>query len=610
MRQVRNGAAGSGDAGTAHTRVRTRACSGVYTRAPPVGAQPGRSAMAANDSDSASSATPLERNILRHHELILVLDFGSQYSHLIARRLREVGVYCELYPFDVSAEDVRATAPKGIILSGGPSSVYEEGAPHVDAGVFELGIPMLGICYGLQEMAHRLGGRVAGDDKKEFGRAELRLRAALRETAPALSVLFRAVPDTLNVWMSHGDKITQLPRGFVDLAVTDNCEHAVVAYDAGAAGAAGAAEAANGEAGAVDGGSTPLPRMFGLQFHPEVTHSDHGATLLGNFCKSVCGCKCDWSMEAFVDEATETIREQVGEGGVVIGAVSGGVDSTVAAVLMAKAIGTRFHALLVENGLLRKGEAAEVMHRLAGKMDVNLKLVDAAELFLARLEGVSDPEQKRRTIGNTFIDVFDEEAKPLNADFLLQGTLYPDVIESVSHRGPSATIKTHHNVGGLPEKMQLKLIEPLRYLFKDEVRRLGVVMGVPEASVYRHPFPGPGLAIRVLGELSEQRLDVLREADAIYIEELRAAGLYRAIGQAFAVLLPCKAVGVMGDRRTYEEVVALRAVETTDYMTADWYPIPFEVLKRMANRIVNEVRGVNRVAYDVTSKPPATIEWE
>lgn len=513
---------------------------------------------------------------LQSHELIVVLDFGSQYTHLIARRLRECNVFCELLAFDTPAEKLRALTPKGIILSGGPSSVYEEGSPHVAEGVLDLGIPILGICYGLQEIAQTLsGGSVIPGAKKEYGHASLNV---LSDSA----ALLKGLPNACAAWMSHGDKVGSLPAGFVDIASTNNCEHAAVAnYE---------------------------KRLYGLQFHPEVTHSEHGTTVLRNFVLDVCGCKGDWTMKEFVREATLAIQKQVGPNGVVIGAVSGGVDSTVAAVLMKEAIGERFHAFLVDNGVMRKGEAKEVVTRLRDRCGVNISLVDASERFLDRLTGVVEPEKKRKIIGNSFIEVFDEEAQRLDAEYLLQGTLYPDVIESVSHKGPSATIKTHHNVGGLPDYMKLKLIEPLRFLFKDEVRSLGLELGVQRESVMRHPFPGPGLAIRIVGEVTRERLASLRDADAIFLEELRSNNLYHEIGQAFAVLLPVKTVGVQGDKRTYQEVIGLRAVKTTDFMTADWYDIPTPVLRHIGTRIVNEVSGVNRVFYDVTSKPPGTIE--
>lgn len=509
------------------------------------------------------------------HELVLILDFGSQYTHLIARRLREAGVYCELQAHNLSIDKIKSLNPRGLILSGGPSSVYDSDSPHVAPGLFELGIPILGICYGLQEMAYSLGGKVVSGLKREFGHATI--------NASSDSPLFSDLPESFSVWMSHGDKIESLPPGFISLAATSNTEHAAVAY--------------------------PDKKLYGLQFHPEVTHSQHGAALLANFVAGVCGCSCDWSMADFLTEAKEAIRSRVGDG-VVVGAVSGGVDSTVAAVLMKEAIGDRFHAFMVDNGVLRKDESKEVLARLRGRCHVNLKLIDAAETFLNRLTGVTEPERKRKIIGTTFIECFEREANVLNADFLLQGTLYPDVIESVSHKGPSATIKTHHNVGGLPSHMKLELIEPLRMLFKDEVRQLGLELGIDRDSVFRHPFPGPGLAIRILGEVTFERLRALREADAIFLEELRANGLYYDIGQAFAVLLPVKAVGVMGDQRTYEEVITLRAVKTTDYMTADWFDLPVSMLRKTSNRIVNEVAGINRVTYDITSKPPGTIEWE
>lgn len=520
----------------------------------------------------------LDTSFTAAHQLVLILDFGSQYTHLIARRLREIGVYCELHSYDLSLAQIESYKPVGIILSGGPASVYETDAPHVDERLFSLGIPILGICYGLQEMTQALGGQVSAGTEKEFGHADVTLSLTSR------SALFSQVPDTMSVWMSHGDKITKLPKGFFSLASTRSTELAVVGDE--------------------------TRQLYGLQFHPEVTHTGHGTTILRNFLVSICGCTCDWSMRNYLDEAVTAIRNTVGENGIVVGAVSGGVDSTVAASLMKEAIGTRFHAFLIDNGLLRRNEAASVTSRLREKCGVSIKLVDAVDEFLDKLRGVSDPEQKRKIIGHTFIECFEREAHKLDADFLLQGTLYPDVIESVSYKGPSATIKTHHNVGGLPEKMRLKLIEPLRLLFKDEVRQLGSELGIEKDSVFRHPFPGPGLAIRIIGEITDQRLRLLRLADDIFLNELRSAGLYFDIGQAFAVLLPVKAVGVMGDKRTYEEVIALRAVKTNDYMTADWYDIPTPVLRKVSSRIVNEVSGINRVTYDITSKPPGTIEWE
>lgn len=509
------------------------------------------------------------------HEVVLVVDFGSQYTHLIARRLRECNVYCELHHYALPISKIQHLKPKGIILSGGPAAVYDADAPHVLDGFFDLGVPILGICYGLQEVAHQLGGRVVRGVKKEYGYTDI----IIDSSCP----LFDGVPREFSVWMSHGDKIAKLPNGFCDVAITANTDHAAV-MDANR-------------------------NLYGLQFHPEVTHTQNGTKILSNFVRKICGCRGDWSMADFLTEAKLAIRKMVGNG-VVIGAVSGGVDSTVAAVLMNEAIGDRFHAFLVDNGVLRKNEAAEVMDRLSNRCGVNLQLVDASETFMQRLAGVTEPEKKRKIIGNTFIECFEQKASKLDAEFLLQGTLYPDVIESVSHKGPSATIKTHHNVGGLPDHMKLTLIEPLRYLFKDEVRALGIELGIEKESILRHPFPGPGLAIRILGDVTAKRLRALREADAIYLEELRAHGLYNEIGQAFAVLLPVKAVGVMGDKRTYEEVIALRAVKTSDYMTADWFDLPTPMLRKTSSRIVNEVPGINRVTYDITSKPPGTIEWE
>ncbi|MBN2328506.1 MAG: glutamine-hydrolyzing GMP synthase [Candidatus Omnitrophica bacterium] len=510
------------------------------------------------------------------HDSILILDFGSQYSHLIARRIRELGVYCELHACTRSREAIQEMQPKGIILSGGPYSVYQNDAPHAGEDVWKSGLPVLGVCYGLQEMALHFGGRVDAGERREYGHAELNIKES--------AGLFDNLPDSIQVWMSHGDKVQELPKGFRDIASTSNSEHAAVGI--------------------------PEHNLFGIQFHPEVSHTPQGKTILKNFVAGVCRCKADWSMGSFINESIDRIRKEVGDG-IVIGAISGGVDSSVAAVLLHRAIGDRFHGFLVDNGVLRLNEAAQVMERLKKKLGINLTLLDAGQAFLGRLQNVSDPEKKRKIIGHTFIEIFEEEARKIGgAEFLLQGTLYPDVIESISFKGPSATIKTHHNVGGLLEDMKLKLIEPLRELFKDEVRQLGLELGLDEESVYRHPFPGPGLAIRILGDVTEERLGILRQADAVYIEEIKKAGLYRDIGQAFAVLLPVKSVGVMGDCRTYEQVIALRAVQTTDYMTADWFPMPDAVLRTAANRIINEVRGVNRVVYDISSKPPSTIEWE
>jgi GMP synthase (glutamine-hydrolysing) len=530
---------------------------------------------------------PLENSIHAGHDLLVVLDFGSQYAHLIVRRLRDIGFYSELHPYDVGPERLMELKPKGLILSGGPASVYESDSPHLDARIFSLGIPLLGICYGMQEIAYQLGGKVECGDKREYGHATLQV---VEDPADG-GALFHGLKTSCSVWMSHGDRVISLPEGFYPIARTENCNYAAV-Y------------------GQPNAHASVLAPIYGLQFHPEVSHSEHGTEVLANFCRAVCGCRGDWYMEAFLEEAIRTIREQTGEHALVVGALSGGVDSTVAALLVSRAIGDRFRGIFVDNGLLRKNEATDVMAMLRDQMHVQVDCINASTHFLDALAGVTDPEEKRKTIGNQFIKVFEEQARKISADFLLQGTLYPDVIESISHKGPSATIKTHHNVGGLPQRMRLKLIEPLRYLFKDEVRKLGLVLGLPAEVVYRHPFPGPGLAIRVLGEITSERLNKLREADAIFLHELRRAGLYEQIGQAFAVLLSSKAVGVMGDFRTYEEVIALRAVATSDYMTADWYPLPFEVLRRISLRIVNEVSGVNRIVYDVTSKPPGTIEWE
>ncbi|RLN36732.1 hypothetical protein BBI17_001499 [Phytophthora kernoviae] len=516
---------------------------------------------------------------------VAILDFGSQYSHLIARRVRELHVFCELYSCLVSAEELSQHQLTGIILSGGPQSVFDEGAPHVAPEVWKMieeqKIPVLGICYGLQELAFTFNGKVAPSQHREYGKAMV-----TRKSDVDCGGLFDGLPDEFQMWMSHGDKLHAKPDGFVDIAITENSEHAAIV---------------NVER-----------KFYGIQFHPEVTHSPRGKDILRNFVVNICKSPTDWDMRSIADSFIAEVRQTVGPEGHVIGAVSGGVDSSVAAVLLQRALGDRFHAVLIDNGLLRKDEAVEVIERLQTKLGINLKCINAEDRFLAALKGITEPETKRKTIGNLFIDLFQEEADRIGhpVDFLLQGTLYPDVIESVSYKGPSATIKTHHNVGGLPEKMHLKLIEPLRELFKDEVRELGMALGIDEPSVWRHPFPGPGLAIRVLGEITPEALETLRHADSIFIEELRNSGHYKTTGQAFCVLLPVKSVGVMGDGRTYEKVVAIRAVSTSDYMTADWYHMPYEVLGRMSNRIINEVRGVNRVVYDISSKPPATIEWD
>ncbi|KAI9809176.1 MAG: GMP synthase (glutamine-hydrolyzing) [Sarcosagium campestre] len=526
-------------------------------------------------------------------DTILVLDFGSQYSHLITRRLRELNVYSEMLPCTQKLAEL-SWKPKGVILSGGPYSVYEADAPHVDPEVFNLKVPILGICYGLQEIAWHHGKNVLAGEKREYGHATLKVE---RHQDKQLHVdrLFQGLEDDMEVWMSHGDKLSSLPPSFHTIATTSNAPFAGIAHD--------------------------TEHLYGIQFHPEVTHTPKGTKVLENFAVGVCQARQDWTMDKFVDKELARIRAMVGDKGQVIGAVSGGVDSTVAAKLMKEAIGDRFHAVLVDNGVMRLNEAEEVQERLEQHLGINLHVVNASDLFLGRLKGVSDPETKRKIIGNTFIEVFQDTAKSMAAaaagspqagdiEWLLQGTLYPDVIESISFKGPSATIKTHHNVGGLLAGMHLKLIEPLRELFKDEVRQLGTNLGIDEHLVWRHPFPGPGLAIRILGEVTPEQVRIARQADAIFIEEIRAAGLYRRISQAFAALLPVRAVGVMGDKRVHEQVIALRAVETSDFMTADWFPFDGAFLKTVSRRIVNEVEGVCRVLYDVTSKPPGTIEME
>ncbi|MDI1445231.1 glutamine-hydrolyzing GMP synthase [Polyangium sp. 6x1] len=512
-------------------------------------------------------------------DLVLILDFGSQYTQLIARRIREASVYCEVYRYDLPIERIRELAPRGIILSGGPSSVYGEGAPHISAELFSIGIPILGICYGMQLLSHLLGGKVERGTEGEYG-------PALVRTTRAAGVFARFKDgDVLDVWMSHGDKVVELPPGFSTLGTTDTTPFAAIADDE--------------------------RRIYGLQFHPEVAHTRRGKDLLEAFLFDVCGLEPTWTPASFVEESVEVIRQKVGPDASAVCGLSGGVDSSVAAILCHRALGDRLVCIFVDNGLLRKGEAEQVVSMFGEHYHLRLVHVDARKRFLDALSGVTDPEQKRKTIGRVFIEVFEEEAKKIeDCRFLVQGTLYPDVIESVSAKGPSAVIKSHHNVGGLPERMQLGLVEPLRELFKDEVRAVGATMGIPHHLLWRHPFPGPGLAVRCLGPLTEERLQVLREADAIFEEEIREAGLYDKIWQSFCVLLPVRTVGVMGDERTYDEVIALRAVESKDGMTADWSRIPHEVLGRTSARIINEVRGVNRVVYDVSSKPPATIEWE
>jgi GMP synthase (glutamine-hydrolysing) len=511
-------------------------------------------------------------------QVVLVLDFGSQYTQLIARRVREQNVYSEIHPFDFPVEKIRALQPAGIILSGGPSSVYDRGAPRITGELFGLGIPILGICYGVQLTSLLLGGKVVSATHREYGRATVHL-----ETASELFHGFSARED-LAVWMSHGDRVESLPDGFACVGTSANCPFAAV--------------------------EAPARKFWGVQFHPEVAHTPRGMEILGNFLFRICQCEPTWTMANFVDEAVAQVKQQAASGRVICG-LSGGVDSSVAASLVHRAVGDRLTCIFVDNGLLRAREAVQVEALFRGAFKMNLVVVDAADRFLAKLAGVDDPEQKRKIIGREFIEVFEEEARRLGgADFLVQGTLYPDVIESVSHKGPSATIKSHHNVGGLPEKMKLKLIEPLRELFKDEVRKLGAECGLPHDMLWRQPFPGPGLAVRVLGPVSKAACDLLRAADVIIDEEIRAAGLYESIWQSFGVLLPVRTVGVMGDERTYANVLALRAVHSRDGMTADWVPLPHDLLATISSRIVNEVRGINRVVYDISSKPPATIEWE
>jgi GMP synthase (glutamine-hydrolysing) len=510
-----------------------------------------------------------------NHQTIVVLDFGSQFTQLIARRLRELSVFAEILPFDTPVERLRERKPVGIILSGGPKSVSDNGAPHCDTAIYDSGVPVLGICYGMQLMTHALGGQVAPAPHREFGLATISIDA----DAP----LFATVPTQLRVWASHGDFVKAAPPGFSVTATSANAPVAAMA--------------------SVDRG------LYALLFHPEVAHTDYGLEILRNFAYDVCGCTGDWTMKSFVEEATARIREQVGDGKVVCG-LSGGVDSTVAAVLIHRAIGDRLTCIFVDNGVMRQDEGEQIKRRF-GRMKLPLVFAEAADLFLTRLAGVTDPETKRKTIGATFIDVFESEATKLGSfDFLGQGTLYPDVIESVSVVGPSAPIKSHHNVGGLPERMRFKLVEPLRLLFKDEVRKVGEELGLEEEFVWRQPFPGPGLAVRILGEVSESRLSLLRKADHIVSEEVKRAGWYKRLWQSFAVLLPVQSVGVMGDARTYEYTIAIRAVESKDGMTADWARLPHELLATISSRIVNEVKGINRVVYDISSKPPSTIEWE
>lgn len=517
---------------------------------------------------------------MQHSELILVLDFGSQYTQLIARRVRELGVYSEIHPFNISVERIRSLRPVGIILSGGPSSVYEPAAPKPSPEVFELGIPVLGICYGLQLIADQLGGKVDPFARREFGKAVLQVDKG--------DDLLQGLDGSTTVWMSHGDSLSQMPDGFEPIAHTENAPICAI--------------------------RNPSKKIFGVQFHPEVAHTPDGKKILSNFLFRVCRAKGDWTPAHFIQQSTREIRSQVGSARVLC-ALSGGVDSSVAAVFLHEALGDQLHCIHINNGLMRKGESEKVVETFRKTYHIQLTYVDATETFLSRLQGVTDPEKKRRIIGNTFIETFESESKKITGgdrafEFLAQGTLYPDVIESTSFKGPSVTIKTHHNVGGLPEKMNFKLLEPFRELFKDEVREVGRKLGLPEHFIERHPFPGPGLAVRVLGEITREKLDLLQEADNIFIEEIKRAGLYNEIWQAFVVLLPVRSVGVMGDARTYEYTVVLRAVTSVDGMTADWARIPSDVLATISNRIINELRGINRVVYDISSKPPATIEWE
>ncbi|WP_027716263.1 glutamine-hydrolyzing GMP synthase [Desulfuromonas sp. TF] len=517
-----------------------------------------------------------------HREKILILDFGSQYTQLIARRVREAHVYCELHPFDMGLEAIRAFAPKGIILSGGPKSVYEEGAPAVAEELFEIGVPVLGICYGMQLLSRHFGGEVVPAGKREFGHADLQVHPK-GAPGPLFDGFF--LEGKSPVWMSHGDHVEKVPAGFEVVAGTDNAPVCAI--------------------------QNVERSLYGVQFHPEVNHTPRGEVLIDTFVRKICGCTGQWTPGQIIEDAVARIREQVGGDHVILG-LSGGVDSSVAAALIHRAIDEQLTCVFVDNGLLRLGEGDQVMSTFAENLGVKVIRVDAEERFLSALAGERDPEKKRKIIGNLFVDIFEEESNKLkDANWLAQGTIYPDVIESAGAKtGKAHNIKSHHNVGGLPDYMKLKLLEPLRELFKDEVRAIGEELGLPHRMVWRHPFPGPGLGVRILGEVKKEYAEILRSADAIYIEELYRSGHYDKISQAFAVFLPVKSVGVMGDGRTYEYVIALRAVETRDFMTAGWYPMPYADLARISNRIINEVRGINRVTYDISSKPPATIEWE
>ncbi|NAZ46632.1 glutamine-hydrolyzing GMP synthase [Vibrio toranzoniae] len=512
-----------------------------------------------------------------HDQRILILDFGSQYTQLVARRIREIGVYCELWSWDVEEADIREFNPDGIIISGGPESVTEENSPRAPQYVFDSGVPVFGVCYGMQTMAEQLGGKVAGSNEREFG------YAAVQVTGD--SALFANLEATQDVWMSHGDKVVEIPADFIKIAATDTCPYAAMANEE--------------------------KKYYGVQFHPEVTHTKNGLKMLENFVLNVCGCERLWTSESIIEDAVARIKEQVGDDEVILG-LSGGVDSSVVAMLAHRAIGDKLTCVFVDNGLLRLNEAEQVMDMFGNKFGLNIIKVDAEDRFLNALEGEAEPEAKRKIIGHVFVDIFDEESKKLkNAKWLAQGTIYPDVIESAASKtGKAHVIKSHHNVGGLPDDMEMGLVEPLRELFKDEVRKIGLELGLPYNMLYRHPFPGPGLGVRVLGEIKKEYCDLLRRADAIFIEELHAADLYHKVSQAFTVFLPVRSVGVMGDGRKYDWVVSLRAVETIDFMTAHWAHLPYDFLGKVSNRIINEVNGISRVVYDISGKPPATIEWE
>lgn len=530
-------------------------------------------------SDSHERQSDLSNSLTQQR--IVVLDFGSQYAQLIARRVREQNVYCQILRHDLPAQRIAELAPKGIILSGGPSSVYEDGAPRCDPELFKLGIPVLGICYGMQLACEALGGKVANASSREYGHAS----CEILEHSNDANDLFAGLEDTIDVWMSHGDQVSQISEQFSTLAQTSTCPFAAIKHNSLA--------------------------VFGMQFHPEVTHTPQGGQILANFVRNICGCEGNWQLSDFAEATIQQIRQQVGSKRVICG-LSGGVDSSVVAALLYKAIGAQLTCILIDNGLLRKNEQSLVIDEFTNHFKTDLHVVNAEDKFLASLAGISEPQEKRRRIGHDFIECFKAEANQIeDAHFLAQGTLYPDVIESgADPDGPAATIKLHHNVGGLPEELGFELIEPLRDLFKDEVRRLGLELGLPESLVWRHPFPGPGLAVRCLGEVTKDKLVVLRAADAIVIEEIESAGLYRDTSQTFAVLLPVQSVGVMGDARTYDNAIAVRSVNTDDFMTADWSRLPYDLLARISTRIINEVQGVNRVCYDISSKPPATIEWE